>query len=225
MDNQGEVRWINKNIQRITETKLSTSIWYQTNVKRIVCDHEGNVYIATDDQLFKTDSKGNIIWSKNIKLYDDQIYLTQTGLVILPNDKAIIMLNGSNGAEVKQQQVNLSEIGVPTDGKNGIYLNYGTFGLMNIDINGKVKWRYLTGDSQYYYLDNIVSDPLGNVYFANTAGNIYSLDANDHERFILVRKNAIQTSSSIVVGKNGVIYVYTENIGIIAIGPKEIQKK
>lgn len=222
----GRVQWSSQNLVQLGKRSKVTSNLYalDSDISKLKMDSYGNVYLfKTSGTLIKVDSYGKVQWEISIPSKSSEHYLSSLGYLYFVGETGVQTLDLKAGTFVKN---NLSvdtanTLNIPNDGLGGYYVFYGAAGLMNVEADGKVKWRYITGENQYYPLRSIVSDELGNVYFANSAGNLYSLNNQGKEQFIFVRKNKWATTSKIISTKANTVICSSQNIGLMSIGPKQ----
>jgi hypothetical protein len=226
---KGEINWINKEILKLKKVNYGDSNWIEDNITKILTDYAGNIYILTDEkELFALDSNGNRKWEKTLASFKfnlDHLYFTKKGQFFLVNVSGVKVFDSSDGSILTDNtidQTSLDDAGVPNDQNNGFYFNYDTNGIVKIDKDGQVIWRYRTPDRQYGWAKSMVSDKQGNLYFADDGGNIYSLSPDGKERFMMARNSSNFTSSDLFVSKNGTLFGLTEKINLFAIG--RIQK-
>ncbi len=224
----GEIRWTNKQIAKSVLTKYRDSIITENNILKIRRDNQGNSYVTTKDHhIYGIDRGGKLLWQKKLVNDYQDFYVAKSGMIVLLSSSGARLLDGRDGTVQDNNdwldQQKIDDLGIPNDGEGGIYLNFDTNGILDVDKSGRVKWEYRTGPKNQLDLYDVSSDRQGNVYFSNTAGNLYSLDKYGKERFVLVRDNDLFTSSSIVIGHNGNMYCLTEDLGLISLGKKEIQ--
>lgn len=94
--------------------------------------------------------------------------------------------------------------------------------LIAKDRDGITLWTYFTPDSQYGHPGDLVCNENGDVYFSDSGGNIYGLDAQGNELFHLLRNNKSITSSELKITPDGGLLGRTNEIGIFRIGKRSI---
>ncbi|MGC5328335.1 stalk domain-containing protein [Brevibacillus sp. SYSU BS000544] len=137
----------------------------------------------------------------------------------------------SLGNEVKNSVITqeiIDNLYIPNDQNGGFYLEKDDDFIINVDQNGKLKWKYEKAGLPYSVVEDITSDIYGNVYFSDSFGNQYSLSPTGKELFVFLYNSYNQQasgdiSSCLVTGKSGNLYSVIENLGLISIGKKAPQ--
>ena len=200
-----------------------------SDVYELKMDFQGNVYVfKKDDSLLKLNASGKKSWQIPYALFTAEKYFSPAGLIYFVGEWGITTLELSSGAFMATHMTPTiaNELNIPDDGAGGFYVfAHGQKGVMNgvinVDKNGKVKWRYDKKDDPYFPFQNLVADDEGNLFFTSTNGNLYSLTKEGKEQFVLIRNNSVYTPSIIVPVQLKTLLCLTEDIGLIMVGPKK----
>ncbi|WP_162463194.1 stalk domain-containing protein [Paenibacillus psychroresistens] len=225
-NSSGEANWLNKTVS-------STNIAYILP-QTIHTDNNSNIYVDTDNQeIISIDKEGKLRWkTSNANFLDGKTffkpYFSAKGLIYSVTPSGLHMIESDTGTMIEPDKLDFADIqssGLPSDGKGGFYLD-NSGNVAKMDHLGEVKWQYKTRDTEKYglgLLDGVVSDKDGNVYFTGGVGNIYGLNSEGQEFFVLLRNAFWYKSVELVIGKNNNIYAINNDIGLTSFGKKQIQ--
>lgn len=202
-------------------------------VNHIFQDHEGIVWISTENGLNRQDGAKNTVifsekdnnsnfsstfedskhrkWvcaSEHVMLYNDATESLTPIQAILDDGKAI-SIRGHEVIELK-------------DGTIMTYTSgHGIFEL--VEKNGKMEFRQNRKHIPYYYISSMVQDAKGRLWATTEEGvicwdgKIHHIDCGD--------KNNISNFSSVIIGVDNNIWVSNDVNGVWVINPKTMQAK
>ncbi|MDP4182193.1 MAG: stalk domain-containing protein [Bacillota bacterium] len=231
-DEKGKLNWINTDIVKI---KVLPSSLKFSNVYDIKIIDSENIIIVTDKKLYSLDSQGRVRWSINSDDFGRDIAINNQRYIHNRNGKNSEVIDSKDGhilTTVEEAKLNSGNY-ISRNSWNGGYYYYNTLikdtkdknydsGIVSYDNNDKIKWIYNPPNGYKGHPDDIVADTSGNVYFSDFAGNLYSLDKNGNERFMVIRNNPEDIPSDLMVTKKGDIVWNSSEIGVLCIGASAI---
>ncbi|MGO4106211.1 stalk domain-containing protein [Paenibacillus sp. YAF4_2] len=171
----------------------STSV-ADTNVNSITAPKTNEILVGTDEGLLILSNQGKLVSNNSLKpaviqmdngtnLVD--LYVSEDGLYWINGEfykKEEIIENYNNG------KFTVGASALPeAKWSKGVYKAGKSNDLSAYDTQGNVKWKYYT--SSWSKISNLAADSEGNVFFTDQVGNIYGLDSNGNEKFIVVFPN------------------------------------
>ncbi|MFC4779069.1 stalk domain-containing protein [Paenibacillus sp. GCM10023252] len=228
---KGKINWVNTKFTSadpwdLTDEGLSISLFL---------DRSGHLYLNSDEgEVISVDSDGVERWRSGRLDFVHAFanfhpYFSDTGLIYFLTIDGLKALRTEDGSTVNLARTvdnaDILSAGVPSDGRGGFYI--GDQGrLFKINLNGVVLWEYIGRGSETQglgYLDDLLTDPMGNLYFSTGAGNIIGLNSNGQEFFVFLRNAFWHKHVNLTLGKNGNIYSTSFDIGMLAFGKKQVQ--
>ncbi|PKG25324.1 outer membrane protein assembly factor BamB family protein [Niallia nealsonii] len=208
-----------------------------------VIGKDGTIYIGSEDSyLYAIKSDGKLKWKYKTKssisasaaiAYDGTIYvtsgttlyaITSTGKMkwsySIPTERSSQLWLNSPPAIGSDGTVYAGVSGFFEDGANSV-----AKGKLLAIKDGKLKWSYTAssidatpsiGANGYIYFTDVFYGSTGNNAFIS--GNVYALDANGKKKWKY--EIGSYTSSSVLIGENGTVYVGSEDENFYAINQR-----
>ncbi len=216
----GKINWVKKGIVKLDNLKYI----FGNNIRAIRCDWRDNIYISTDDdEIISLDNKGNQRWKALLPMGEYDFTVTVDGNLYFDDGSATAMVDGRTGKTFGAKDMLKKRVKTParpSRWSRGTYVknDKGESGITAKDNFGNVKWRYNSDIDVVGEIEAIRADASGNVFFDDYSGNIYSLDKNGNERFILIRKNSYVTGTEFFVSEQGDLICSSDGMGLCCVG-------
>ncbi|GGG14209.1 stalk domain-containing protein [Paenibacillus abyssi] len=238
VNSNGEINWANREFSEYREEQYcwdqetfylcekspNAFINKTSNIYKLVTD-QNHIYALTfDDKVYALDLNGNLLWQSTLS--NGELYLSKDGetLYDIMYEKVFTVSTIDTRTGEKQRleepDPQILDAYLPHDGEQNYYIQLEK-GVQKVNKDGEVLWEYkMKWDYTYTY--ELVTDHNGNVYFSDNAQNTYAIDKNGNEMFlILVWDRYGPSFNEIMVDEDGVVYVLSHVMGLIAVGEKE----